>query len=68
MIYRTNTEVLPGKELLFQLVFDNSDQSYYAILYKRSGFKIKHCETSFSEQGAMKNMYSFLEEMKKGEK
>ena len=66
MIYRTETVDVPGKELIFQLVFNSGDQSYFVILYKSSGSKIKHCEPSFSEQGAMNNLYSFLKEMKKG--
>ena len=68
MIYKTDTKEIPGEELLYQLVFNNRDQSYFAILYRRSGPKIKHCKPSSSEQGAMNNMYSFLEEMEKGEK
>jgi len=68
MIYKTSTAELPGQELLYQMVFDNSrDQSYFVILYRRSGPKIKHCKPSLSEQGAMNNMFAFLNEMKKGE-
>jgi len=67
MIYKTSTDELPGQELLYQMVFDSRAQSYFVILYRRSGPKIKHCKPSSSEQGAMNNMFVFLSEMKKGE-
>ena len=63
MHYKTETQELPGRNMLYQIIFDSEDSSYFVKLYKRTGGKIKHCEPCDSEEGAMENMFAFISEM-----
>lgn len=63
-IYRSSTYILDGK-YLFQDHWDSKDQMYYVWVYTSTGKRIKACEKSMSERGALENALAFLREYEK---
>ena len=61
-IYKTAT--YEYGEYLFQNFFNSQEKSFWVVIYKRNGNRVKKCEESLSENGAELNARKFLQQLR----
>ena len=64
MLYRSSTYRLDDRYLL-QHLYDSEEKEFYIWIYTAGGKRIKACERSISERGALDNALTFLRDHEK---